>query len=215
MMCNGGSVKKAALSLRGLKICVLYCESRDQANLEQQFRRLGVEATFLGALGDAAALGGFDTLMFDSDHASVALHGREISWPDIPRIAILGTETPSRLLWILDQGVSGYLRKPVRYEGVLSACVLACDNHHQHRALRERIEQLEARIKARKFVFSAQLMLMRDHGLSEDDAYKALRSLAMTRQVSLERVCTDLLAGASTSLSGNVPLRESTASGSR
>ncbi|MBB2927881.1 ANTAR domain-containing response regulator [Paraburkholderia silvatlantica] len=186
-------MKKTSLSLRGVKVCAFYCESRDQHNLEQQFRRLGVESTFLATLPDLATLDGYDILMFDSDYASVANHGRELEWPDVPLIAILGTETPSRLLWVINQGVSGVLRKPVRYEGVLSACVLACDNHRTHRALRARIEQLEERVKGRKFVFSAQLMLMRDRGLSEREAFSTLRTLAMNRQISVEQLSVELL----------------------
>ena len=190
-------MKKTALTLRGIKVGAFYCESRDQQNLEQQFRRLGVESTFLAALSDVALLSQYDLIMFDSDHASVASHGRQIDWPDVPRIAILGTETPSRLLWVIDQGVSGYLRKPVRYEGVLSACILACDNHRAHRALRGRVEQLEERLKGRKFVLSAQLMLMKDQGLSEDQAFSFLRTLAMKRQVSVEKLSVELLASES------------------
>lgn len=190
-------MKKTALTLRGIKVGAFYCESRDQQNLEQQFRRLGVESTFLAALSDVALLSQYDLIMFDSDHASVASHGCQIDWPDVPRIAILGTETPSRLLWVIDQGVSGYLRKPVRYEGVLSACILACDNHRAHRALRGRVEQLEERLKGRKFVLSAQLMLMKDQGLSEDQAFSFLRTLAMKRQVSVEKLSVELLASES------------------
>lgn len=186
-------MKKSVLSLRGLKVCALSCESKDQNSLKQQFQRLGVTSTFLAELPDPVLLAGFDIVMFDSDHASVATHGREWHWPDVPRIAILGTETPSRLQWILDQNVSGYIRKPVRYEGVLAACVLAYASHQSRQALQERVGQLETRIKARKFVFSAQLKLMNECGLNADDAYSRLRKLAMQRQISVERLSVELL----------------------
>ena len=189
-------MKKApSASVRGLRVRVLYCEKQDEASLAQQFRRLGIEGSFADALPDAADAGRYDLVMFDSDHASLASHGEDLQWPDVPRIALIGTETPSRLLWTMRQGVASHLRKPVRFEGVLSACMLARDGYRVQHALRERVDELEQRLKSRRFVFSAQLMLMRERGLDEHEAFSALRTLAMKRQVSVERLSMELLAG--------------------
>ena len=189
-------MKKAqAASVKGLRVRALYCEKQDEASLAQQFRRLGIEGSFADALPDPADAGRYDLVMFDSDHASLASHGEDLRWPDLPRIALIGAETPSRLLWTIRQGVSSHLRKPVRFEGVLSACLLARDAYRAQQAMRERVDELEQRLKSRRFVFSAQLMLMRERGLDEHQAFSALRTLAMQRQVSVERLSMELLAG--------------------
>ncbi|WP_158906925.1 ANTAR domain-containing response regulator [Burkholderia sp. L27(2015)] len=185
-------MKKPTLSLRGIRIGVLYCESKDQTNLEQQFRRLGIEGIFLQDFPDFRALAAFDILMFDSDHTSAVHHSSQPQWPDLPRIAVLGTETPSRLQWVINQEPSGYIRKPVKYEGVLSACILSLRTYRQSQTLNDRVRQLEARLAARKFVFSALLILMKDLGLNEDEAYVSLRTLAMSRQLSLEQMSIEL-----------------------
>jgi AmiR/NasT family two-component response regulator len=186
-------VKKTTLSLRGKRICALYCESKDQINLEQQLRRQGAEVDFFNFFPEPLTLISFDFIVFDGDHASLQNHGKELRWPDVPRIAILGTETPSRLQWIIEQDVAGYMRKPIRYDGVLSACVLAENAHLSRRGLESRVDQLEERVKARRFVISAQLQLMRERQINERDAYAALRTLAMKRQISLEQMSIDLL----------------------
>lgn len=186
-------MKKTTLSLRGKRICALYCESKDQINLEQQLRRQGAEVNFFNFFPEPLTLIAFDFIVFDGDHASLQNHGKELPWPDVPRIAILGTETPSRLQWIIEQDIAGYMRKPIRYDGVLSACVLAENSHIARRYLQSRVGQLEERVKARRFVISAQLHLMRARQINEQDAYAALRTLAMKRQISLEQMSIDLL----------------------
>ncbi|MFT4437788.1 ANTAR domain-containing response regulator [Caballeronia sp. 15715] len=186
-------MKKTTLSLRGKRICALYCESKDQVNLEQQLRRQGAEVDFFNFFPEPLTLIAFDFIVFDGDHASLQNHGKELPWPDVPRIAILGTETPSRLQWIIEQDVAGYMRKPIRYDGVLSACVLAENSHVARRYLQTRVGQLEERVKARRFVISAQLQLMKERQINEQDAYAALRTLAMKRHISLEEISIDLL----------------------
>lgn len=186
-------MRKPILSLRGLRVCALYCETKDQVNLQRQFQRLGVDVAFSTESIEHISSSGFDIVMFDSDHAAVVNHGLTLNWPSLPKVAILGSETPSRMKWVLDQNVSGYLRKPVRFEGILSTCVLAIEQFHQLQLFNERIGQLEERVRARKFVISAQLKLMRERNISEFDAYTEMRSIAMRRQITVERLSVELL----------------------
>jgi len=186
-------MRKPILSLRGLRVCALYCETKDQLALQRQFQRLGVDVAFLTEPIEHIPSSGFDIVMFDSDHAAVVNHGLTLIWPSLPTVAILGSETPSRMKWVLDQNVSGYLRKPVRFEGILSTCVLAIEQFQQQQAFNERIGQLEERVRARKFVISAQLKLMRERNISEFEAYTEMRSVAMRRQITVERLSVELL----------------------
>jgi two-component system, response regulator PdtaR len=193
-------VKDVTLSLQSRTIAIACCEPADQRTLERQFRRLGARAHFLAALPDfdiePRALADFDLFLFDSDRACDANQNRGIAWPDLPRVAIVGTETPSRLRWIMEQQVSGHLHKPVHYGSVLSTCLFAMRAYRQMCVLSLRVEKLEDRVRARRSVFEIQLKLMHDLNLSADEAFNALRTLAMSRQLSVEQLSVEMLGAA-------------------
>jgi AmiR/NasT family two-component response regulator len=115
-------------------------------------------------------------------------------WPDVPLIALVGSEAPSRLEWILSLNISAFLIKPVRSVGVLTALAVASREFQLRKALRARIERLEERLQGRRFVVSAQLALMRDHGLSEADAFARLRRLAMEGRTTIEAISIGITA---------------------
>jgi len=106
----------------------------------------------------------------------------------------VGSEAPSRLDWILSRDICAFLIKPVRSVGVLTALAVACREFQRRQALDLRLARLEERLRARRFVVSAQLALMRDHGLSEADAFARLRRLAMERRTTIEHVSVGLAA---------------------
>lgn len=185
-------MKRSVLPVRGMSVGVLYCEAQDASVLAAQFRRLGMPGRFFSSMPSGDALAAFDIVMFDSDHAAVLHHAQAVPWPDRPRIAILGSETPSRLEWVLAQDVTSYLRKPVRHEGVLSACMLAVAQHRILCDARAKIDRLNSRIKARRYVLTALLALMNEQNIDESRAYAALRTLAMQRNMCVEDLCIAL-----------------------
>ena len=184
---------RSGVRVRGLRVAVIGCDDRDAGHLEQQFRRLGVLGEFHADL-PADGLDGVDMVLFDGDNTTLSHPDRVLNWPALPRIVLTGVETPSRLQWIIDQHISAYLRKPVRFDGVMTALSLARSFWERDAALLDRIQRLEERLKIRRFLFSAQLLVMREFALGEDDAYALLRSLAMRQQKTVEHFSLDLLA---------------------
>lgn len=186
-------MRKRGLSFRDFKVAVLQCELNDRRTLLRQFARLGVDAVCRDDFAPADALDDIEAIVFDGDVSLPSGKFPETPWPDVPLIALVGSEAPSRLEWILARSISAYLIKPVRPVGVLTALAVASRAFQLRQALRARIERLEERLQGRRFVFSAQLALMRDHGLSEADAFARLRRLAMERRTTIEEISIGLI----------------------
>ena len=82
-----------------------------------------------------------------------------------PIIALIGTETPSRLKWLLDLQPASFLIKPLRSAGLYTALVVAFDTAQRRMDEAAHIERLEDRIRSRRVVFAAVLQIMRGHAL--------------------------------------------------
>ena len=90
-----------------------------------------------------------------------------------PIIALIGTETPSRLKWLLDLQPASFLIKPLRSAGLYTALVVAFDAAQRRIEEAAHVAKLEDRIRSRRVVFAAVLQVMRAHALSEDGCLRA------------------------------------------
>lgn len=173
-------------NFRGRRAVVLHRPHGSVENVLRQLERLGVEAVQRWPdlrAGDAGA----DILLFDADMG----YDEQFPWQPgqapMPLIALVGSEAPGRLEWMLAHGACGHLLKPVGSGGVYSALVIACHAFSERAGLRDRLRQ-------RPVVAQAVALLMTAQGLGEDDAYRTLRSGAMARRQNLETYCRALLA---------------------
>ena len=60
-------------------------------------------------------------------HSHQVRPGHACGKADVPIIALIGTETPSRLKWLLDLQPASFLIKPLRSAGLYTALVVAFD----------------------------------------------------------------------------------------
>ncbi|UZH01694.1 ANTAR domain-containing protein [Pantoea anthophila] len=181
------------VQMRGLKVCVIGCSDRDNHHLTQQFSRIGIEGLFCTVFPDESQLADQQLLVFDGDNSSLFHPTNPLPWPALPKVALTAIETPSRLQWIAEQKIDSYMRKPVRFDGVMTAFTLAL-NHAAHISqLDAQLRRQEERLRARKFLFSAQLRVMNALGLDEDDAYSLLRRASMAQHMTIENLSCALL----------------------
>ena len=190
-------------SVRGRRALVVMRDERDISILHRQFGRLG---------------------MFVADHdpddhrlpripstsscwtptAFRSRATRVMAWRvDAPVVALIGTEAPSRLKWLLDLQPASFLIKPLRSAGLYTALVVAFDTAQRRLEEAAHIERLEDRIRSRRVVFAAVLHVMRSHALTEEDAFNLIRQTAMRYRITIEQLCADIIAG------GGMPNRNS------
>jgi response regulator NasT len=93
----------------------------------------------------------------------------------------------------LAAGVSAYVIAGLSAERLVPVLQVAIARFAQERSLREQLGQARAKLGERKVVEQAKAVLMRQAGLSEDDAHHHLRRLAMDNGQRLARVAERVL----------------------
>jgi AmiR/NasT family two-component response regulator len=150
---------------------------------------------------EKAPIDAFDVIIVDADVLPARMDSSGIGRSGIPVMALVGTETPSRLKGLLELEPASFLVKPLRSAGLYSALVLAFDRAEKTMEMAQRIERLEARVRARRVVLAALLQIMRRHDLSEPDAFAWIRRTAMEHRTTIEELSVQIVG--MTNLSGS------------
>jgi two-component system, response regulator / RNA-binding antiterminator len=90
-------------------------------------------------------------------------------------------------------GVTAYIVDGLSPKRVRPILDVAIARFQEHRALRDELAKTKATLNERKVIDRAKGLLMKERGLSEDDAYKLLRSQAMAQNRRLVDVAHALL----------------------
>jgi AmiR/NasT family two-component response regulator len=179
---------------RGRRALLLHKPDRDRQVLESQLTRLGMLVECRTA-ADPSQWPLVDLCLFEADANKRHIFPWASGEPDIPLIALIGSETPERIQWSLAQGVSAFLVKPVRSNGTYLALMQAEHSFVRNSRVLAEINELRERVKSRRIVFKALLKLMKLWAIDEDQAFDRLRSVSMQRSVSVEELCVSILCG--------------------
>jgi response regulator NasT len=90
-------------------------------------------------------------------------------------------------------GVSAYVVDGLDSSRVNSIVEVACARFEEFQRLKIELAEANLKLSERKLVERAKGLLMQSRGLSEDDAYHALRKLAMARKQRLGNVAQQLI----------------------
>jgi AmiR/NasT family two-component response regulator len=135
----------------------------------------------------------FDVIVMDADAIPIKSDLAAAWKTPAPIIALIGTETPSRLKWLLDLQPASFLIKPLRSAGLYTALVVAFDSAQRRLDEAAHIERLEDRIRSRRVVVAAVLQVMRAHDLSEADAFTLIRQTAMRHRTTIEQLSAEII----------------------
>lgn len=186
--------RPSPFSVRGRRALVIMRDEREIANVRRQLNRLGMSVTETDPERSLATQIPVDVIVLDADTMPIKCDTTPALKANAPVIALIGTETPSRLKWLLDLQPASFLIKPVRSAGLYTALVVAFDCAQRRIEEAAHIEKLEERIRSRRIVFGAVLQLMRSHALSEDDAFTLIRQTAMRHRTTIEQLSADIIA---------------------
>jgi AmiR/NasT family two-component response regulator len=169
-------------------------DEREISILRRQFNRLGMSVSETDPEQWREPDGSADVIVLDADSVPIKSEIVPALKLNVPVIALIGTETPSRLKWLLDLQPASFLIKPLRSAGLYTALVVAFDLTQRRSEEAAIIEKLEDRVRSRRIVFAAVLQLMRSHALSEDDAFALIRQTAMRHRTTIEQLSADIIA---------------------
>jgi len=180
-------------SFRGLHALIEHPSGRDRMVLKNQLEFLGLRVTVhdqpLPPLGESV-----DILFFDADGGqteSEEAH-REV---DFPVVALIGSETPSRLQAMLARQPSAYLMKPIRSTGIYASLAIATHQFSTLQAMRRKLASAEERLRSRRLLLAATLQIMKQAQVDEAEAFRILRRTAMFHRQTIEGVSAQILAG--------------------
>ncbi|SUP40766.1 ANTAR domain-containing response regulator [Veillonella criceti] len=90
-------------------------------------------------------------------------------------------------------GVYGYLIKPVREDQLVPTLEMAYHRYAEELALKFNIENLENTLEERKLIAKATGILQSLYQITEDEAYKRLRSFSMDKHITLVETCHKII----------------------
>lgn len=113
-----------------------------------------------------------------------------------PRPVVVFSEDPAQapMRQALQAGVSAYVIAGLQPQRLAPVLQVAIARFEQERALREQLDEAQMQLAERKLVERAKGLLMQEVGLSEEQAHRHLRKLAMDRGQRLGQVAERIVA---------------------
>jgi AmiR/NasT family two-component response regulator len=186
--------KPSSFSLRGRKALVAIKEDRDLSIVRRQFERLGIDVTAWDP--NRAQECRADVFLIDDEFLPL-IPIMQRAFDGIPVIALLGTETPSRLKLVIDLDPASFLVKPLRSAGIYAALVMAFERSERTNELKQQVFKLEERLRSRRVVLAAVLQVMHSHAVPEPAAFALIRRAAMEQRKTIEQMSAEIAANGS------------------
>ncbi|MBV9518999.1 MAG: ANTAR domain-containing protein [Hyphomicrobiales bacterium] len=186
--------RQSPFSIHGRHALMLVRDEREISIVRRQLNRLGMTITEGDPTNSTTPSDIVDVIILDADIIPIKSNPVAIWKMDIPLIVLVGTETPSRLKWLLELKPASFLVKPLRSAGLYTALVVAFDHVQRRSEVAKRIERLEERVRSRRIVLAAVLQIMRRHDLCEPDAFSLIRRTAMQYRTTIEQLSADIIA---------------------
>ena len=137
-----------------------------------------------------------DMIIVDSESdARDILEHIVIATRDARRPIVLFTEddAPASMDAALEAGVSAYIVAGLQAERVKPVLDVALARFRREQKLLDELQGTRQKLAERKTVDRAKGLLMTRHGLTEDQAYQRLRSMAMNRNMKLAEIAQRLI----------------------
>ena len=186
--------RPSPFSVRGRRALIVMRDEREISIVRRQLHRLGMTIAECDPAEAPPSDETVDVIVVDADSIPIKSDPATVWKSNAPIIALIGTETPSRLKWLLDLKPASFLVKPLRSAGLYTALVVAFDCAQRRLDEAAHIEKLEDRVRSRRVVFAAVLQMMRGHGLSEADAFTLIRQTAMRHRTTIEQLSAEIMA---------------------
>lgn len=100
---------------------------------------------------------------------------------DKPVVVLGGQKDQRSIQEAMRAGVSAYVAHTIQGEDLSGIIQVAAARFSEHKRLRDELKEVKDQLAERKQVDRAKGILMTDHGYSEADAYKRMRSMAMSK----------------------------------
>jgi response regulator NasT len=94
-----------------------------------------------------------------------------------------------------EAGAMAYLVKPFQKKDLLPTIEMALSRYTELVGLEAEVDDLQARLEARKLVERAKGVLMSDHGMTEPEAFRWIQRTSMNKRLTMRALAEGVLAG--------------------
>jgi response regulator NasT len=109
-------------------------------------------------------------------------------------VVVLGAQKDQRsIMEAMRAGVSAYVAHTVQGEDLSGIIQVAAARFAEHKKLRDELKEAKSQLTERKLVDRAKGILMADHSYSEPEAYKRMRSMAMSKGKRLAEIAEAII----------------------
>jgi len=178
--------------LGGAHAIILHRPHATVTALTRQLKAVGLEVDCYWPNLPVSVLAS-DYLFIDVDTSYEDQFPWEPGEAPLPTIALIGSEAPGRIEWLMNFGADSQLLKPISDNGVYSALLIARATFDARIGLSGEIDSLRRRLGQRLTVVQAVTVLAA-RGKTEDEAYEQLRGMAMAWRVSFEEAAARIVA---------------------
>ncbi len=140
-----------------------------------------------------------DAIIVDVDSPSRdLLDGLRLIHQEMPRPIVMFTHDSdsTTIRKAVRAGVSAYVVDGLSRERVIPILEVAIARFEEFQALRQELEQTKLTLQERKLIERAKGVVMKQRRLDEEEAYRAMRKMAMDRNVRVAELAKSIIAAA-------------------
>lgn len=187
------SPRRMDSDLRSARLLVLNRPHDSLRVLRRQAEIIGLQVTECWpSLPEDAA--GYDLLVLDAD----AGHDEQLPWGaapmPLPTVALIGSEAPGRIDWLMSRGVHATLMQPIGDRGLYAALLMARYRFATETELAARLQKQAWQLSQRENVLRAALLLGEAEG--SPDGYAQLRRAATAGRITVEEAALAVISQA-------------------
>lgn len=112
----------------------------------------------------------------------------------VPVVMFADDQQTDTINKVIKAGVSAYIvdgLEPKRLKAIIEIAIV---RFQEQQALKDELKKTKTQLEDRKLLDRAKAVLIKSQGYSEDEAYHALRKLAMDRKVSIGEMAKNVIA---------------------
>lgn len=92
-------------------------------------------------------------------------------------------------------GVFNYILKPINEKAFVKAIDISLSKVSEFTELKKNLEDVNNKLNERKIIEKAKGILIKENGISEDEAYKKIRKLCMDKRTSMAEIAKVIVLG--------------------
>ena len=111
----------------------------------------------------------------------------------LPIIIFSEADSPAMIKDVINVGVSAFIVHEILPQRLPSIISVARARFKEMQSLRNELKQAKTQLQGRKYIDRAKGLIMNQKNISEDEAYKQLRKMAMDQSSSLANVAKNII----------------------